>query len=200
MPLDVIRSNQAIPTRWKNNLGESRLILRSPPDGEPGDFDWQVGTATMSGTLPFSDYPGIDRSLCVIGGQGLRIRSQLRDLVLTKESAPFHFQGEEKIVGTTLGQDVMQDFNILSRRDGFTHRARRVSVPPEGVAHPVGDISIIYVQTGRATVTLGSQSVEMDTGDTAIARDSNLGHCQIASQQDSVCIIGDITYSAGTRR
>lgn len=156
MPLDVIRSDQAIPTRWKNNLGESRLILRSPQDSQPDDFDWQGGTATMSGTLPFSDYPGIDRSLCVIGGQGLRVQSQLRDLVLTKESGPFHFQGEETIVGTTLGQDVMQDFNILSRRDGFSHQTRRVSVPSEGVAHPLGDVCIIYVQAGRVSVTLGS--------------------------------------------
>jgi len=198
MPFDVIRSDQAIPTRWKNNLGESRLILRSPPDSEPDDFDWQVGTATMSGTLPFSDYSGIDRSLCVIGGQGLRIQSQLRDLILTKESEPLHFQGEEAIVGTTLGQNVMQDFNILSRRNGFSHQTRRVSVPSGGLAHPVGDVCIIYVQTGRVSVTLDSQSVEIDTGDTAIARDLNRGLCRIASVQDSVCIIGDIAYCAGT--
>lgn len=92
----------------------------------------------------------------------------------------------------------MHDFNILSRRDSLSHQTRRVSVPSAGIAHPVGDVCVIYVQSGRVSVRLGNERIEVNRGDTAIARHSNRDLCRIDGLHEAICIIGDIAYRAGT--
>jgi len=187
--LRVIRYADTVTTRWKNGLGESRLVTRSPGDGE--DFDWQISLASMSGTLPFSEYPGVDRTLFVIGGDSLRIQSPIRDTVLTSDGAGLEFDGSEKIVGTVVGSGEMNDFNVLSRQGNVRHKANRTRVSPEVIVHPVKDLTIVFVQSGSAEVRYCGATASLADGDTAIV--GRIAETDICVAGDNaVCIITDI--------
>jgi environmental stress-induced protein Ves len=58
---------------WKNGLGRTEQIEIFPEKSIfPGeDFLWRISSAKVQGASPFSQFPGCDRWLMVLGGQGL---------------------------------------------------------------------------------------------------------------------------------
>ena len=57
--------------RWRNGLGWTREILRQP-DRE--DWDWRLSIAEIQGDAPFSAFPGVERMLVLLHGEGLRLQ------------------------------------------------------------------------------------------------------------------------------
>lgn len=189
--LEVIRFAATVPTVWKNGLGQSRLIAKSPVVDGLDWFDWQVSLASMTGTLPFSDYPGIDRSLYVVAGEGLQVKSANIDVVVTSNDGPLKFDGAEKIVGTTVGETEMHDFNILSRRGVISHRSQRITLPAGGHDHTTSGLCLVYVQSGTVVIAFGDLQASLDGGDSAIVRSSENAALNLASNGDSTCIVAD---------
>jgi uncharacterized protein len=190
--LRVVRYVDAIESIWKNGLGQSKLIAKSPEGCVSDDFDWQISLARMTGSLPFSDYPGVDRSLYVIAGQGLHVRSPIRDVTLLSDSEVLEFDGSEKIVGTTIGTEEMHDFNILSKQGRVKHRSRRTPISQVPFTLTVAGTSIIYVQAGKIDIASGGLKASIEAGDSAILESAEKDECQISSKIDSICIISEI--------
>ena len=67
----VIPANEYRRVRWKNGTGWTREIARMP-DRE--DWDWRLSIAEIEQDGPFSVFPGIERELVLIRGNGLRLR------------------------------------------------------------------------------------------------------------------------------
>ena len=79
---------------------------------------------------PFSSFPGIDRQLLVLRGDGLALTMPGRgETILDCDSAPFAFTGDIPITSRRLGSDVT-DFNVMTRRGAFDQSLRRVSLAP----------------------------------------------------------------------
>lgn len=194
MELQIVRYDQTVATRWKNGLGEARQVASWP--GELESFQWQISMASMTGKLPFSDYPGVDRSLCVIGGDGLAITSSAREVVLTRESDPLHFPGEEKIVGATIGSEEMIDFNVLTRRDVFDHQTHRLKISRSGVTHVAKEFLVLFAQKGTIAISCGDILAQIGEGDTAILQGVQGIECGLSSAADAVCLCADIFRSA----
>ena len=55
---------------WKNGGGVTIEIAVSPSGSSLDTFDWRVSMATVIEPGPFSSFPGIDRTLCVLTGNG----------------------------------------------------------------------------------------------------------------------------------
>ena len=55
---------------WKNGAGETREIAVFPESASIDTFEWRVSTATVAQSGPFSLFPGVDRTLCVLSGAG----------------------------------------------------------------------------------------------------------------------------------
>jgi len=182
----VIRYENTVPMRWKNGLGQSRLITRSGNDDET--FDWQVSLATMMGELPFSEYPGVDRSLCVIRGTDLIVAAGDTHLSLTPLSEPWHFPGELPVIGRTSGMNGMDDFNVLTRRTFGNHSTNRFSLAKPISSPMSADLLIVFVQEGEAMVYYGDESTVLRERDTAIIAKSNPPEYEIQPLQYSVCI------------
>lgn len=190
--LDIVRYNSTVPTRWKNGLGEARQVATWPADAAL--FSWQASIARMTGKLPFSDYPGIDRSLCIIGGDGLIITSPHRELVLDGASKPFHFPGEEAIVGETIGTAEMVDFNILTRRGVLEHQTERLEVSAGGILRIVRDFLVIFSQNGTIGISCGDAAGEIGTRDAAVLRDAQGLKCYLSSSAGAICLLADIAF------
>jgi len=122
MPTDTVLSaaSRVIPAfeyrreRWRNGLGWTREILRVPDTD-----DWQVrlSIAEIEQDAAFSAFPGIERELVLLRGEGLRLRFDDGALhTLMPPHDRLRFAGEAQVTGE-LVDGVTHDFNLMWRRD-----------------------------------------------------------------------------------
>jgi environmental stress-induced protein Ves len=100
--------------RWRNGLGWTREILRVPDTD-----DWQVrlSIAEIEQDAAFSAFPGIERELVLLRGEGLRLRFDDGALhTLMPPHDRLRFAGEARVTGE-LVDGVTHDFNLMWRRD-----------------------------------------------------------------------------------
>lgn len=98
---------------WKNGLGSTAQIAIHPQgaDFSKGDYLWRVSSATVASNSPFSQFPGCDRWLVVLSGEGMLINGfPLLPL------SPFHFSGDD-LNHSELIDGAIEDLGIIYRRD-----------------------------------------------------------------------------------
>ncbi|QTD45723.1 HutD/Ves family protein [Ottowia testudinis] len=103
------------PTPWKNGGGATREIVCWPPGAALDGFDWRISVATIAADGPFSVFPGIDRSITLLAGDGVLLHGAHATHRLDAPLAPFAFAGESPIHATLLG-GASEDFNVMTRR------------------------------------------------------------------------------------
>lgn len=104
-------------TPWKNGGGTTQQIASWPAGAGLDAFGWRVSIACIAAPGPFSVFAGIDRSIMLLEGDGVRLfTSDGRiDHRLDRPHAPFSFSGDEAIDCTLLG-GASHDFNVMTRR------------------------------------------------------------------------------------
>ncbi|MDM0111618.1 HutD family protein [Variovorax sp. J22R133] len=103
-------------TPWKNGGGTTREIACWPPGAGIEHFDWRVSIATIAASGPFSIFAGVDRTIMLLDGDGVRLHSNDHiDHRLDKPHEPFAFSGDVALDCTLLG-GASSDFNVMSRR------------------------------------------------------------------------------------
>ncbi|WEZ85092.1 HutD family protein [Rhizobium sp. 32-5/1] len=110
---------------WKNGGGFTTEIAVFPEDGDLSGFDWRISMAVVSTDGPFSAFPGIDRTLIVLEGEGMELAVGGEPPVcLTPTSSPLPFPAD---VATTarLVSGPITDLNIMTRRGRWAHRVER---------------------------------------------------------------------------
>ena len=69
----IIRAEEHRVVPWKNGGGITREVLVEPDPADPAQFLWRISIATVAAPGPFSLFPGVDRSIAVLEGAGLRL-------------------------------------------------------------------------------------------------------------------------------
>lgn len=78
----------------------------------------------------FSLFPGYDRSLAILSGEGLKVRVGEGDWsTLRQDSAPLYFSGDE-VTEATLIHDEISDFNVFTKRQHYSHTLQRFPLQP----------------------------------------------------------------------
>lgn len=100
---------------WKNGGGVTAEIDISPAgtDFRENSFQWRISSAQIQDENQFSQFPGYDRILTVLSGEGLLLNNQ--------ELGPFEtfeFQGEDKIICAPIGESV-EDLGVIFKREQF---------------------------------------------------------------------------------
>lgn len=108
---------------WKNGGGTTTEIAIHPEGAGWDDFLWRIGIADIRQSGPFSNFPGVNRSILLLdcpvdSGMTLTVDGTSQDMV---QGEFIDFAGESVTEGTLRGQAV-RDFNVLSRRDAVKHR------------------------------------------------------------------------------
>ena len=112
----IIRPSDCPTQPWKNGLGSTREIAVQPPSAGSDDFLWRVSIAEVDSAAPFSSFPGIDRQIALLDGNGFTMTlDDDRVHALTTPFAPFAFAGEAR-VAVTLLDGPTRDFNLMVRR------------------------------------------------------------------------------------
>ncbi len=113
-------ARHALPvTPWKNGGGTTREIASWPPGTGLDAFDWRVSIATIAASGPFSVFAGVDRTIMLLDGEGVRLHAADADAGvdhrLDRPHEPFAFSGDVALGCTVLG-GASSDFNVMSRR------------------------------------------------------------------------------------
>jgi environmental stress-induced protein Ves len=151
--------------RWRNGLGWTREILRVPDSD-----DWQVrlSIAEIEQDAAFSSFPGIERELVLLRGEGLRLRfSDGAVHTLLPPHDRLRFAGEAQVSGE-LVDGLTHDFNLMWRRD--TIEAKLLHRPLVGsmffFTEP-GTAWAIHLLAGQAEFDAAADLPPLQQGDTA---------------------------------
>ncbi|MEO8461440.1 MAG: HutD family protein [Dokdonella sp.] len=133
----LLRAADSRRVRWKNGGGWTREIAVASdattssgpePSGIADGFRWRISIAEIEQDGPFSVFPGIDRELLLLNGNGIELaiddQSPLR---LDRPLQAVRFTGEQR-VHCRLIDGPTRDFNVMVRRSAFKAnvRARRL--------------------------------------------------------------------------
>lgn len=132
--------DKLIATPWKNGGGSTCEIACWPPGSGMSDFGWRVSIARIAAPGPFSVFPGIDRIITLLEGDGVSLQAQVPALAhqLDTPGEPFAFPGEAAIDCSLLGGP-SSDLNVMTRRGQWQaelqllDHAREVAAAPHGV-------------------------------------------------------------------
>lgn len=112
---------------WKNGGGETAEIAVFPTGAGVTDFEWRVSMARVDSDGPFSLFEGVDRTLLVLDGPGIRLDvDTLPGVELTVNSAPYPFAADRATMAYVLGGPIT-DLNVMTRRGRWSHTVARLS-------------------------------------------------------------------------
>ena len=124
----ILRAGDHKRMPWKNGKGETVEIAVFPPDASINDFDWRISMATVAEDGPFSIFPGIDRTLAILDGNGMVLDVEgSSPVLLTAASDPLAFPADIP-VAARLEHGAITDLNVMTRRDGLAHTLIRIDV------------------------------------------------------------------------
>lgn len=176
--------------RWKNGAGWTREIHVEPAalptsEGADGgnagadtgvatdDWSWRLSIAEIEQDAPFSMFPGVDRELVLLQGQGLRLRFEDgAEYLLEPPFQRLRFAGERGVVGE-LTDGRTEDFNLMWRRDRVaTCLLHRPLVGAMVLFVDPGQTWVVHLLAGQARMS-GTAGFEVSAGDTVLLRASD---------------------------
>jgi environmental stress-induced protein Ves len=172
----IVNHKQYRRMPWKNGGGETIEIAIFPQDAGLDDFDWRISMASVTSDGPFSAFGGMDRTLCVLSGNGISLAiggSEPRRH--DPSSIPFSFPGDVPIVARLVDGPIT-DLNVMTRRDGWRHRVRRLDMATGHVLalHSIATATAVYCQGGAAQIDGGTGPV-LTAGATLFVESSDFG-------------------------
>jgi len=159
--------------RWSNGLGWTREIARSP---DVGDFDWRVSIAEVDRDAPFSAFPGVEREIVLLSGDGMRLHVGDDPTVeLRPPHGRLRFSGERPARAELLGGPTT-DYNLMWRpgRVDATLLHRPLVGPMLFFAEP-GVQWLVTLLGGRATVKDALFPLPMEQGDSVLIGERDAG-------------------------
>jgi len=117
MPYERFKLHELPVSPWKNGGGSTREILCWPPGADMHGFDWRVSVASIAAPGPFSPFPGVDRTIVLLEGDGVWLEGEGVRHRLDVLHDPFAFSGDLALRCQLLGGP-STDFNVMARREG----------------------------------------------------------------------------------
>lgn len=151
-------------TRWKNDGGWTTELARR--DDDACGFLWRVSIAEIERDGPFSAFPGIERDLLLLEGNGIELDigdEPARQIARRFERV--HFRGEDEVYCRLLAGPT-RDFNVMARRDAIVADvAARPLVGSMLLFPEPGAEWLVHVHAGALVLHRDGASVEAAAGD-----------------------------------
>jgi len=134
MSITVLRAADHRRMPWKNGRGETTEVAVHPKGAGLGDFGWRISMAAVVEDGAFSIFPGIDRTLAVLGGDGIELSiAEAAPRHLTPDGAPLAFPADVAVTARLPGGPIT-DLNVMTRRGVFGHCMSRKREAGPGMA------------------------------------------------------------------
>lgn len=150
---------------WKNGAGETVEIAVSPEGAALSDFDWRISMATVATDGPFSIFPGIDRTLSILEGNGMSLSIDGgAPVLLTQDSDPLAFPADVS-VSATLADGTITDLNVMSRRASLRHKVERIDVDATSTLKVHATTWVALCHRGDVILECGGNRADLGPGD-----------------------------------
>ena len=162
----VIPANEYRRVRWRNGQGWTREIHI---EGGAEDWRWRLSIAEIEHDAAFSLFPGVERELMLLSGNGLRLRFDDGECVELNPPHDRHrFAGERPLTGE-LVDGITHDFNLMWRRDRTRAETwHRPLVGPMVIFVDPGSTWVVHLVAGQARFDATSGLPALEAGDTAL--------------------------------
>jgi environmental stress-induced protein Ves len=153
---------------WKNGGGSTTEIAISPLGAGFDDFEWRVSLATIAQDGPFSSFPGIDRSLALVAGDGVLLDFGDERFVLSPSEPLIEFAGEDQVHATVTGPHTT-DFNVMTRRGQCRHRLELLVVTGKEALKRRSATTLLFLADGESlTLSSARERIAMVRYDTLV--------------------------------
>ncbi|GAA2988947.1 hypothetical protein Sfulv_13090 [Streptomyces fulvorobeus] len=179
---------------WRNGGGVTREIAVWPEDAGSDAFDWRISLADVADDGPFSVFPGVDRTLTVVGGEGMDLLVGGEHHIVDEPLWPYDFPGDRETVGHLLGGPVV-NVNVMYRRSRTRAatavvRGTVLLMPPAG-----GAVLALALEDGAAVDGTG---IELDRYDAVLSTDGSPGVLRTMGSALVVTLAPVSRYAPGT--
>lgn len=183
--------------RWKNGAGWTSEVHRVP---DIDDWRWRISLAEVETDAPFSAFPGVERELVLLSGNGMRLRF---DDGAVHELLPPHgalrFSGERPLLGELI-DGPSRDFNVMWKRGEVDVQLwRRPLVGAMVLFADPGETWVVHLLSGQARFSCGCGLGGLETGDTAILPGTD-ARVRFALDGGGEVLLVRIAELAGTHR
>jgi len=161
---------------WKNGGGYTTEIATHPPGSGFASFAWRISVADIEQDSPFSTFNGVDRTLVLLAGGGMRLTGEGEPLELRTPFEPVTFSGDRTLICNLVAGPV-RDFNLMVRRG--TARGDVVVRREGGEAIAPAETYVCYAASGASECLVAgyppislaeSQTLVVTSDDGAAAR------------------------------
>lgn len=154
------------PAPWKNGGGSTTEVAVFPPGADLDAFDWRVSLAEVATSGPFSVFPGIDRTLCLLSGAGVTLGMADAEASLTPVAPVCRFPGD---LATSAGLHAgpISDLNVMSRRERFAHTLERFRLVRDAELVSAA-FTLVLALDGGLRVATADEEVQLSPGDAAL--------------------------------
>jgi len=160
---------------WKNGGGRTTEIAAYPPGAALDAFAWRVSIADVASDGPFSRFPGVERTIVLLDGAGMWLRSRGREKELRTPFEPYRFSGDDAVDCTLIAGPV-RDFNAMFRRGAARGSVAVIRGDPVEIAQ--GDFVLAYAATGAHDCVIpGHPARVLDAGNAVLVERPADGDC-----------------------
>jgi environmental stress-induced protein Ves len=168
MPLRLLRDGTYDRKPWKNGGGITEDVWLFPEGESHDNFDIRLSLAEISQDGPFSSFPGIDRTITLVGGDPFVLSFANGDSHRLERLMPLSFDGE-LTPESRLDGEPSRDFNVMTRRGSWTHQ---VAVYRDGgsinLELEAGAVAVVHAVSGAWQASANGHVVEAGPRDTLI--------------------------------
>jgi uncharacterized protein len=166
--MKILRAGQHRRMPWKNGGGETTEIIASPEGAGLDEFEWRVSMARVAMDGPFSRFPDVERTLCVIEGEGLALTIAGKpEVVLTQVSAPFRFIGDASVT-SRLVRGPITDLNVMTRRGRWSHKMTRLFVNGARAVERAAGVTLLLSRSQGLMIAEKDGLETLNTDDAAL--------------------------------
>lgn len=164
----ILRVGDRKQMPWKNGGGVTTEIAVHPEGAGLDDFQWRVSTALVAADGPFSMFPGVDRSLTILEGEGMILDVEGRvPYGMTRRFEPLAFPADVA-TSARLVNGPITDLNVMTRRGAYESEVRLVDVSRQTVLDAADETTLVLAEGEGLSVTVGEETKALQRGDVLI--------------------------------
>ena len=173
---------------WNNGGGMTQDVWLWPEAAPQDRFDIRLSLASIDTDGPFSSFPGIDRTITLVGGAPFVLefgdsRAQHMEFL-----QPFRFDSVQT-PSSRLNEGAANAFNVMTRQGKWTHRVSIVhGGDPRDLPVPRNGIAVLHVVRGSWQVEAGDRVVA-EMFDTVVVEHTETLHLDAAADAAAVFTI-----------
>ena len=153
---------------WKNGGGVTTEIAVFPPGAGLDDFAWRISMARVESDGPFSLFPGVDRTLMLLDGEGLHLAVEGQGSVhLARPHAVMAFPADVP-ASARLEAGPITDLNVKTRRGVYQSKVELLEVSGELGLVPAAGVTVLLADGDGLTVKIDGQPVALGHRDAVV--------------------------------